>query len=627
MSKTSSNKRRKAQARRRRALAWIASILCTVVALSLCVMVLTNRSDVNAQPSDIVDDGLLRVHLRTLSNTPALGLTLDGVYTVDGDAGFRFTRGTEVTVAEGGGELYLSAGGLTIDMGSSFTLKRHAPEDGKEPGGIYIHESEKDNLFAGDLKLSSNGSGGIESILTIQVEDYLYGVVAYEMSNSFPLEALKAQAIAARTYAMRARAANKTKAYDVVDTTADQVFKGFDPALTNVIKAVDSTRGIVGMASGSFAQCYYTASNGGQIASTKQIWGGTVSYIEMKDDPYDLENSLSTQKSAFIPAKIEQGTDLERALAAQLDLIIPDAQEIRIDSVVSVTPTDPDVKGSLMYRAMDFEVTASKRVLMQTLADEPTTAPDETAPEETAQPEADETASPAPETPTPSAAPTPGPDGANEPDALLSPEPSVSPEPTQAWMLSDFVPCEQTYVVRLETYGYLKNLLNLNINSQDFEVFSVENEKDGFRIISRRFGHGVGMSQRGAQTMAGKHHKDCEEILSFYYPGVSWYQIDWTENTLSPISELPSSLGYARARPTPRPTQAPLPPLKEGQKYARVTATTLNVRSKPSTSGSITALLYSGERVIVTGYYDDNWVSIKTVEFEGYVKADYLKDD
>ena len=127
-----------------------------------------------------------------------------------------------------------------------------------------------------------------------------------------------------------------------MDTTADQVFKGFDPALTNVIKAVDSTRGIVGMASGSFAQCYYTASNGGQIASTKQIWGGTVSYIEMKDDPYDLENSLSTQKSAFIPAKIEQGTDLERALAAQLDLIIPDAQEIRIDSVVSVTPADPD---------------------------------------------------------------------------------------------------------------------------------------------------------------------------------------------------------------------------------------------------------------------------------------------
>ena len=106
---------------------------------------------------------------------------------------------------------------------------------------------------------------------------------------------------------------------------------------------------------------------------------------------------------------------------------------------------------------------------------------------------------------------------------------------------------------------------------------------------------------------------------------MTWYVIDWEDASLKPISALPESLGYARAKPTPRPTQQPLPALQGDEYYATVTATTLNVRSGPGTSNAIVALLYSGERVIVTGQFEDNWVSIKTVEFTGYVKADYLK--
>ena len=97
--------------------------------------------------------------------------------------------------------------------------------------------------------------------------------------------------------------------------------------------------------------------------------------------------------------------------------------------------------------------------------------------------------------------------------------------------------------------------------------------------------------------------------------------------SLLPLSALPDSLGYARAKPTPRPTQAPLPPLEDGEYYATVTATTLNVRTAPTTQSQIAGLLYSGEKVIVTGQYEDNWVSFKTVELTGYVKADYLKKD
>ncbi len=630
-----SAKKRKQQRKRRqkRVFAWVSCLLMTALAVMLCAVIFGSHSDISAQPSDIVDEGMLRVFLRTLSGKPALGLTLDGVYTVDGDAGFRFARGTEVSIASEEGVLYLSAGGLTIDMGSSFTLKRHAPKEDESAGGIYIHESEKDNLFMGDLALVSTG-GGIDCTLSIQIEDYLYGVVAYEMSNSFPLEALKAQAIAARTYAMRARNANKSKAYDVVDTTADQVFKGYDASLANVIKAVDETRGIVGMAGSSFAQCYYTASNGGQIASTRQIWGGTVSYSQMKDDPYDLENSQSTVKRASIPAKPGADNPLAAALANQAKLHFPEAQEIRIDSINAVTLTEPDIDGSLMYKAALFEVSVSKRILEKQEPEPSAAAEADSAPSETAEVMTESTSLPDnTQVPSVSPEPTPGQSASPVPEDSAAPaltedalSETATPEPQEIWVLSDYISVEEPVTVRLETYGYLKNLLKLNINSQSYEVFSLEEDQDGFTLTARRFGHGVGMSQRGAQTMASKHHKDCEEILSFYYPGVSWFEINWKEHKLTSLDDLPAGLGYARAKPTPRPTQAPLRALKGDEYYAYVTATTLNVRSGPSTSDAIKALLYINDRVIVTGSYPDNWVSIETAEFDGFVKADYLKN-
>ena len=587
----SKKQKRLKKQRQRRIILAVACALVICLAFLVTLPILRGSSDISARNSDIVDDGVIRVYLRSLGSPKALGLTLDGIYTVDGDAGFRFAKGTEVTVAEDNGTLYLSAGGLTIDMGGAFTLKRHAAEDNSDPGGIYIHESEKDNLFKGDLRLSSDGRG-ISSVLSIQVEDYLCGVVAYEMSNSFPLEALKAQAVAARTYALRAKQNAGKSAYDLVDTTQDQVFKGFDPSLTNVIRAVEQTRGVVGMANGKYAQCYYTASNGGQIAATKQVWGGVVSYIQMKDDPYDLENSLSQQKTAYISKKLAEDSPLYPLIIDELRLSLPGAQEVRLDGIASVKLADPDTEGSLMYRTLEVYVNASVRKLEKVT---PTPSP-----EPTAEPS---------ETPAPSDTPEP------------------TPTPEEKWVLGEFTPVEEPVKVTFGTYSQLKELLNLKINSTNYEVFYVEEDEDGFTLISRRFGHGVGMSQRGAQTMAGKHHMDAEEILSFYYPGLEWYRIDWKQMSLLPLSALPDSLGYARAKPTPRPTQAPLPPLEDGEYYATVTATTLNVRTAPTTQSQIAALLYSGEKVIVTGEYEDNWVSFKTVELTGYVKADYLKKD
>lgn len=608
-----------------------------VASLALILVVLlgftVNKGDRNdslrAKKSAIEDSGLIRVYLKSLSRVPALGMTLDGAYTIDGDAGFRFARGSEITVAADEGSLLLTCGGMTLDMGSSFTLKRHLPSDGKESNGLYIHESEKDALFAGDLKLVNENSL-IDATLTIGIEDYLLGVVAYEMSDSFPIEALKAQAIAARTYAIDAKRTSGSRAYDVVDTTQDQVYKGFDAKYENVIKAVQETSGIVGMANGKYAKCYYTASNGGQVASAKQIWGGSgAEYIEMKDDPYDLENRRSTVKSAHIPYAPASDSEIHRLLATELSEemasigMSEDIENIRIEKITSITLADPDTKGSRMYKNMVFEVEVSaKRII----GDNPEyqalfATPEEATPAEATKEEA-----------TPSEA-NPfsnswafgwGLTEATGSEATPE-EPVIDVDP---FLYSDFEKLEGTRKIKLATYGLVEQALRLSINTTNIEIFTIEETETGYTVSSRRFGHGVGMSQRGAETMAGEYGKTYDEILKFYYPGMTLEKIDWTGANLTEISALPDSVGLARARPTPRPTPAPLPPLQGSEYYARVkletASSTLNVRGGPATSYGVVGLLNHNDRLIVVEPAEDGWFKIKTVELSGFVKGDYI---
>ena len=129
----------------------------------------------------------------------------------------------------------------------------------------------------------------------------------------------------------------------------------------------------------------------------------------------------------------------------------------------------------------------------------------------------------------------------------------------------------ETVTVDLSVYDQIKDGLSLGLNGGDYELVSVTQEEDGrFTISMRRFGHGVGMSQRGAQWMAGEYGMDYIEILNFYYPGMTLETIDWPEVELTPLEELPESIGFARPRPTPTPTPAPLPALEEGEYYATV---------------------------------------------------------
>ena len=228
----------------------------------LCLMVIGLMVPLCALGADAGDafpaaDGAqpqaIRVLLSRLSAPERLDITLNGAYTLEyGQTQLMFGRGSDLAVLLKDGRMYVYYADMRVDCGTEFSLLRHADATGAENGLRFANNL---SVYEGDLRLTVE-EGKMRLILTIGVEDYLKGVVPFEMSDTFPLEALKAQAVAARTYAVSKAAANAAKEYDLVDNTNDQVYKGRRAEYTQAAKAVEETRGICGFYKGNLAMCY-----------------------------------------------------------------------------------------------------------------------------------------------------------------------------------------------------------------------------------------------------------------------------------------------------------------------------------------------------------------------------------
>lgn len=408
------------------------------------------------------EDGMVRVNLTRLGSNETIAFQTTCDYYVDGKTSMRISSGSSATVSASGSTVYLTVNGVKTSMGSSLRLMRSTP--GKT--GIRFISPSMSNLFCGDLFLTASSSI-LTPVLNIYIEDYLYGVVGYEMSPSNSVEALKAQAVAARGYALAKMRSRQSKSYDVVDNTANQVFKGYNgsSSYASVVKAVDGTKGIVLYYGNSLAQCYYGSSNGGQTESTKNAWGSTLKYSVVMDDPYDLE-STGTTKSANIRRDAKDlNASLKAALISGVEQYLTamgvelEAGSVTIDGIDSVVPGDARfAQPSRLYQTLTFTVRATARNA-----------------------------------------------------AGQSQSGSVQ--------------------VDVPTYGGLEKWYSLSINSGNNETVWVDEVDAGFIVSFRRNGHGIGMSQRGAQVMAKKYGKSVGEILEYYYPGTTPKQIALADMT------------------------------------------------------------------------------------------------
>ncbi|MGL6279510.1 MAG: SpoIID/LytB domain-containing protein, partial [Gaiella sp.] len=198
--------------------------------------------------------------------------------------------GAAMRVRDGSSKTYaLPAGATTVTAELELPV---GPGGSKQrlAGPLLFLPAKGSNLvFAGrqyraNLRVNVVG-GKLEVVNVVPLETYLRGVVPGEMPRDWPLEALKAQAVAARTYAIVSL--QKGRSFDLYSDWRSQMYYGASAEAPGTTKAITETRGEVLLYGGKPAQVFYFSSSGGRTSSALDVFGADLPYLVPVDDPWD----------------------------------------------------------------------------------------------------------------------------------------------------------------------------------------------------------------------------------------------------------------------------------------------------------------------------------------------------
>jgi len=126
----------------------------------------------------------------------------------------------------------------------------------------------------------------LQAINTVDIEEYLYGVIKMEINTKWPMETLKAQAVLARTFAYQSLGKYNKRGYDLCDEVCCQVYRGINAEDERAIFAVNKTTGEVLYYNKSLANIYYHSTCGGKTTNPKSVWGGRENLFSSVVCPY-----------------------------------------------------------------------------------------------------------------------------------------------------------------------------------------------------------------------------------------------------------------------------------------------------------------------------------------------------
>lgn len=224
---------------------------------------------VRAQGAGVIRVGLLLVQdLVTIGSDGSFDLT-------DADTGRRETRE--------GGRVVFRAGlrAIDSDAGAYGGLVRLAPRSG------FLQVNGRP--YRGIVEIRRASSGRLTVINELDLEEYLYGVVRSEMDPRWPPEALRAQAVAARSLAVYSAGRYAAEGYDVRSTTDSQVYGGVAAEDPRTTTAVDATRGQVILYEGRAVFAAFHADSGGATENSEFVWGGAIPHLRGVPDPYSRD--------------------------------------------------------------------------------------------------------------------------------------------------------------------------------------------------------------------------------------------------------------------------------------------------------------------------------------------------
>ncbi len=213
------------------------------------------------------------VRVALLEGQKRVELAGKGLTLFDADDGHQLVRfgpkGHSVLEAEAADLVVKDAAGRVLARGANILAEADgALRVGK---GVYFGRVEVDHQAAGKLLVVNR----------LPLETYLLGIVGSEMNPLWPVEALKAQAVAARTYAMQRRMMMRAagKRFDLGADVLSQVYKGADRIGPNVIRAVKETRGEVLAFGHDLVEALFHSTCGGHTSSAREVFGRAVPYL------------------------------------------------------------------------------------------------------------------------------------------------------------------------------------------------------------------------------------------------------------------------------------------------------------------------------------------------------------
>jgi len=230
-----------------------------------------------------VADSTIRVNLR--SGLSAVKLTCPHEYTVQGTGAASTIPANTVATTT------WTSSGYRVVAGSLRKTFTGAPTFAPSAGALSLITTTDlgDNgAYRGTVRVVH--SGGLMMINDVPLESYLRGVVPHEVSPSWPIEALKTQACAARAFALGSR--QPSKSWDVYCDVRDQAYVGVGIEDAHTDAAVRGTAGVCPMYNGKPIVATYFSCSGGQTEDVKYVWGGNYPYLKGVDDPYDSYASL-----------------------------------------------------------------------------------------------------------------------------------------------------------------------------------------------------------------------------------------------------------------------------------------------------------------------------------------------
>lgn len=237
--------------------------------------------------------------IRVLLKTTGYGSIFHSSVTVTSAKKFTISNGTESKTYNAKEKVTIKPNSSLFGKGTKLTI---AAKDSGKIQITSISRSQGKPSYRGKIEVNVVTGKGMTLINQLQLEQYLYSVVSSEMSSSFSKEALKAQAVTARSFAYSHLESKQYKDYnaDLDDSTGYQVYNNLWEA-ASTITAVKETVNQVLKSEGEIINTYYYATSSGQSATPEEVWGGSTEekYYQRKIQKKDgKEKNLSTE-SAF----------------------------------------------------------------------------------------------------------------------------------------------------------------------------------------------------------------------------------------------------------------------------------------------------------------------------------------